>query len=210
MYLFFDTETTGLPISWNAPISDVNNWPRIVQIAWAHYDDMGKEIKTKSYIIKPENFFIPIESSRVHGISTEMANEKGISLKASLNELTKAIDIAKFLIAHNMNFDEKIVAAEYLRKNMQNKLQFIKKICTMESSVDFCKIPGNEKFKFPKLSELYFKLFNKHFEDAHDALVDVRACAKCFFELKNLGVIEIEDKKTDKPKNILQQSIFNF
>jgi DNA polymerase III epsilon subunit-like protein len=210
MYLFFDTETTGLPINWNAPISDFSNWPRIVQIAWAHYDDAGKEIKTKSYIIKPENFFIPIESSRIHGITTDIAKEKGVSLSASLNEFAKAIDASKFLIAHNINFDEKIVGAEYLRKNMQNKLQFIKKICTMESSVDFCKIPGKDKYKFPKLAELYFTLFNMHFDGAHNALVDVRACAKCFFELKNLGVIKTQDKDTKKSKNMLQQSIFNF
>ena len=91
MYLFFDTETTGLPINWNAPISDFSNWPRIVQIAWAHYDENGKEIKSKSYIIKPENFFIPIESARVHGITTEIANEKGVAIKAVLNELTRAL-----------------------------------------------------------------------------------------------------------------------
>ncbi len=209
MYLFFDTETTGLPISWNAPISEFSNWPRVVQIAWAHYDEKGKEIKTKSYIIKPENFFIPIESARVHGITTEIANEKGIELKAALNEFARAIKDAQFLIAHNMSFDEKIVGVEYLRKNMKNNLQFIKKICTMESSVDFCKIPGNDKYKFPKLDELYFKLFNTHFSNAHNALVDVRACAKCFFELQKLGVIKSPEKKQEK-KYLSQQSIFNF
>lgn len=209
MYLFFDTETTGLPISWNAPISDFSNWPRVVQIAWAHYDENGKEIKTKSYIIKPEDFFIPIESARVHGITTEIAHEKGIELKAALNEFARAIKDAQFLIAHNMSFDEKIVGVEYLRKNMKNNLQFIKKICTMESSVDFCKIPGKDKYKFPKLDELYFKLFNTHFSNAHNALVDVRACAKCFFELQKLGVIKYPEKKQEK-KYLSQQSIFNF
>lgn len=209
MYLFFDTETTGLPINWNAPISDSSNWPRIVQIAWAHYNDKGKEIKSKTYIIKPENFFIPIESARVHGITTEIANEAGIELKAALNEFATAIKEAQYLIAHNISFDEKIVGAEYLRKNMQNNLQFIKKICTMESSVNFCKIPGNDKYKFPKLDELYFKLFNTHFSNAHNALVDVRACAKCFFELQKLGVIQTHEKKQEK-KSLLQQSIFNF
>ena len=209
MYLFFDTETTGLPINWNAPISDFSNWPRIVQIAWAHYDENGKEIKSKSYIIKPGNFFIPIESARVHGITTEIANEKGVAIKAVLNELTRALKEAEYLIAHNISFDEKIVGAEYLRKNMPNAVQFKNKICTMESSVDFCKIPGNDKYKFPKLEELYYILFKNHFSNAHDALVDVKACAKCFFELKKLGVIKIHEKKQEI-KSLLQQSIFNF
>ncbi|HNV96986.1 MAG TPA: 3'-5' exonuclease [bacterium] len=209
MYLFFDTETTGLPINWNAPISDFSNWPRVVQIAWAHYNEKGKEVKSKTYIIKPENFFIPIESARVHGITTEMANESGIELKAALNEFTRALKDSQYLIAHNISFDEKVVGAEFLRKNMKNNIQFIKKICTMESSVDFCKIPGKDKYKFPKLDELYFKLFNAHFSNAHNALVDVRACARCFFELQKLGVIKSPETKQEK-KSLLQQSIFNF
>ena len=54
MYLFFDTETTGLPKDWKAPISDLDNWPRLVQIAWSHYDSSGNEISNNSYIIKIE------------------------------------------------------------------------------------------------------------------------------------------------------------
>jgi len=30
MYLFFDTETTGLPRNWKAPVTDLDNWPRMV------------------------------------------------------------------------------------------------------------------------------------------------------------------------------------
>jgi hypothetical protein len=33
------------------------------------------------------------------------------------------------------------------------------------------------------------KLFEVEFEEAHDALVDVNATAKCYFELKRLNVI---------------------
>jgi len=60
----------------------------------------------------------------------------------------------------------------------------------MDESTDYCKIPGSYGYKWPSLSELYFKLFDKDFEDAHDAVVDVRACTECFFKLKNKGVIK--------------------
>lgn len=33
-YLFIDTETTGLPKEYDAPYTDIDNWPRLVQLAW--------------------------------------------------------------------------------------------------------------------------------------------------------------------------------
>jgi len=60
----------------------------------------------------------------------------------------------------------------------------------MERSTDHCKIPGSYGYKWPSLSELYFILFDRDFEEAHDAVVDVKACAECFFRLKNEGIIK--------------------
>lgn len=41
----------------------------------------------------------------------------------------------------------------------------------------------------PKLSELHFKLFKTDFSEAHNALVDIEITAKCFWELKSLGIL---------------------
>lgn len=61
----------------------------------------------------------------------------------------------------------------------------------MKSSTDYCKLPGfYGKYKWPKLHELYKKLFNEDMGAAHTALQDIRNTAKCFFELERLGVIE--------------------
>ena len=79
MYLFFDTETTGLPKRWNAPVTDLENWPRLVQLAWIMYDDRGNMLESRDVIVKPEGFTIPPEASRVHGITTLVAREKGWS-----------------------------------------------------------------------------------------------------------------------------------
>ena len=91
-----------------------------------------------------------------------------------------------------MSFDEKIVGAEMIRLGMKSENKPTK-ICTKEVSTDFCQIPnqnGFASFKWPKLEELHRKLFEVDFEGAHDALNDVMACAKCFFELKRLEVIK--------------------
>ena len=189
MYLFFDTETTGLPKNWKAPVTDIHNWPRLVQLAYLLYDNDGNQISGGDFIIKPEGFIIPIEASRIHGISTEKANTEGQALLTVLQTFHDLINQAEYLVAHNMSFDEKIVGAEFLRNKMQNTIPAKKKICTMHSTTDFCKISGPYGYKWPKLSELHYKLFKKGFDEAHNAAVDINATAKCFWELKRLGKI---------------------
>ena len=88
-----------------------------------------------------------------------------------------------------MSFDEKIVGSEFLRNNFQNTIPAKKKICTMISTTNFCRISGPYGFKWPKLSELHFKLFNTRFEEAHNAFVDIQVTAKCFWELKKMNKI---------------------
>ena len=185
-YLFFDTETTGLPKKWKAPLEDLDNWPRLVQLAYLLFDGEGKQIAGGDFIIKPDGFVIPVESSRIHGITTERANEEGESLDTVLRDFYALIDQAQYLVAHNMNFDEKIVGAEFLRNNMENSIEMKDKICTMQSSVDFCALSGPYGYKWPKLSELHYKLFRTDFEEAHNAAVDINVTAKCFWELKRL------------------------
>lgn len=189
MYLFFDTETTGLPKNYKAPVSDLNNWPRLVQLAYLLYDNNGNQISGGDFIIKPDGYTIPIDSSRIHGITTERANREGQPIKPVLQNFSELIESATFLVAHNMSFDEKIVGSEFLRNNFPNSIPAKKKICTMEKSTNFCAIDGPYGYKWPKLSELHFKLFKTGFEEAHNAAVDIKATAKCFWELKRLGKI---------------------
>jgi len=193
MYLFFDTETTGLPSNWKAPVTDLNNWPRLVQLAYLVYDSKGNKIKEDDFIIKPEGFTIPTEVSQIHGITTEIALREGKSLSEVLNQFHLLICQAEFLVAHNMNFDEKIVGAEFLRLGMQNSIPAKKKICTMESSTNFCAINGPYGYKWPKLSELHYKLFKTSFEEAHNAMIDIRVTSKCFWELVKRNIIDIPD-----------------
>lgn len=187
MYLFFDTETTGLPRNWKAPLTDLNNWPRLVQLAYLYYDSNGHLISHGDFIIKPEGFTIPLEASRIHGISTDKAIKDGQPITFVLEHFNSLVEKADFLVAHNMSFDEKIVGAEFLRHGMQNSIQSKNKICTMESAINFCAIDGPHGYKWPKLSELHHKLFGTDFEEAHNAAADIKATAKCFWELKRLG-----------------------
>ena len=191
MYLIFDTETTGLPQSWKAPLTDFNNWPRLVQLAWQVHDIKGKLVKVKNYIIKPEGFDIPYNASKIHGISSERAEKEGMPLVEVLGIFMQDIEKAKFVVGHNISFDNNIVGCEFLRKNMPNLLQSFPSIDTKNDATDFCKIPGGRggKFKWPSLTELHTKLFGEAFAEAHNASADVEATARCFLELLRLDVI---------------------
>lgn len=189
MFLFFDTETTGLPKNWKAPVTDLNNWPRMVQIAWILCDKNGYRIETNDYIIKPNGFVIPNDASIIHRITTKRAIEEGVELEEVLNEFNSLVNKAEFLVAHNISFDEKIIGAEFIRKKIKTSFSGRKKLCTMRASTIFCKIPGPYGFKWPKLSELHLKLFGTNFEEAHDASADIYATEKCFWEMRRLGLI---------------------
>lgn len=190
MYLIFDTETTGLPKNWNAPITDFDNWPRLVQLAFSYYDKDGNELEKGNLLIKPEGFKIPIEATKIHGITTDIALNEGRDLRKVLEEFLPFLEETEFLVAHNIAYDENIMGAEYLRKRIENIIPSIKKICTMKQSTEYCALPGSDGYKWPRLSQLYRQLFGEDFEGAHDAYADMQATARCFWELKKKGVID--------------------
>ncbi|MEC7877687.1 MAG: DNA polymerase III subunit alpha [Bacteroidota bacterium] len=185
MFLTFDSETTGLPKNYKAPLSDSDNWPRLVQLAWQINDNKGKLKSNKSYIIKPQGFTIPYNSEKVHGISTEIALKEGHNLEFVLKEFENDLLLSKYIIGHNIDFDINIVGAEYYRKKIKSCLEDKIKIDTGKISKQFCNLSGGigGRLKMPKLIELYEILFGEKFSDAHDATYDVNATAKSFFEL---------------------------
>lgn len=91
MYLIFDTETTGLPKRWDAPLTDFDNWPRCIQIAWQLHDELGNLIENQDYLIKPKGFNIPFDAEKVHGISTELAEGQGATLEEVLEKFKEAL-----------------------------------------------------------------------------------------------------------------------
>ena len=186
MYLIFDTETTGLPKRWDAPITDTDNWPRCIQIAWQLHDAMGNCIEHQDYLVKPESFNIPYDAEKIHGISTELAQEQGVLLSEVLEKFNSALSKTKFVVGQNVKFDLNIMGAEFVREDLANPLQELPVLdtCT-EHTASLCQIPGGRygKFKLPTLTELHEYLFNKPFAEAHNATADVEATTRCFFEL---------------------------
>jgi DNA polymerase III epsilon subunit-like protein len=190
--LFIDTETTGLP-KYSAT-TDTEKWPRIVQLAWSLYDTEGNRESQNSFIIYPTDFTIPIDSARIHGITTERAKKEGLSLHKVLPQFNTDIEKSKTIVAHNLDFDLPIIKTEFLRCRMTTNLAEKQKFCTMKTPgiVSYCKIPNSSgtRNKWPKLTQLHLHLFETEFSGCHDAGADVETCAKCYFELRRRGIIE--------------------
>ena len=201
MYLIFDTETTGLPKSWNAPITDTDNWPRCIQIAWQLHDELGNLIEHSDFLIQPDGFNIPYDAERIHGISTDLAQEQGISLEESLHLFNEALGKTKFIVGQNLNFDLNIMGCEFHRLGVVSNLSSLPILdtCTEKTAL-LCQIPGGRygKFKLPTLTELHKHLFGVAFSDAHNATADVEATTRCFLELIRLREFTKEQLDVDE------------
>ncbi len=190
-YLFFDTETNGKPKKYGAKMTDLDNWPRVTQLAWCLFDDDGL-VSQSAKIILPDGWTVPEEQFFIdNNMSTARCEAEGTAMPEVLRFFISEAKEADYLIAHNIDFDYNVLGAEMLRYKMSvgKKLQ---QVCTMKAGTDWCEIPGPYGFKWPKLSELFQTLFDEEMGEAHDALVDVINTAKCFFAMKERGIIKLE------------------
>ena len=201
MYLIFDTETTGLPKSWQAPITDTDNWPRCVQIAWQLHDEYGNLIEHQDYLIKPEGYNIPYDAERIHGISTELAEQQGVALEEALAQFNIALSKTKFIVGQNLGFDLNIMGCEFYRKGVDSIMAQLPVLdtCT-EVTAEMLKLPGGRggRFKLPTLTELHTFLFGVPFGEAHNATADVEATTRCFLELIKHGTFSAKELQQDE------------
>lgn len=201
MILFFDTETTGLPIDWKAPMHVVDNWPRVIQLAWMTTDLKGEVMNQKELLVKPDGWVIPAEKFWIdHGFNTEKSKKEGHPMRNVLAEFIADLNQSTYLVSHNMDFDHCVLGAEMIRYDVKGKKLI--RMCTKDLATDYCAIPfaGRkdkrswvaQRYKWPKLEELHLKLFGRDFDGKHQAGGDVLALKNCFFELVRLGVIPME------------------
>ncbi len=196
-YVFFDTETTGLPQKQEDEDNDELVMPRLIQLSWIITNIVGEVIASESHIIKPDGFIIPENCILIHGISNEKANMFGEDLGDVLDAFVKDVNRAGVIVGHNIDFDISVLESE-IRRLGRNPSSFsgIEKICTMKLSTDFCKIEKgssfhNSNYAYPSLSFLYHKLFGNWFSNAHDSLSDASATMKCYWELRKRGIIDL-------------------
>lgn len=191
--LFLDTEATGLPRKWNLPYSDSSNWPSAVQISWLVFKNDGSLVKSENHFIKNRDVELSPSAVKVHGITRDYLDTHGEE-RASVLELFSE-DLMQYqpmVIGHFMEFDFHVTSADFFRCGLSNPLDSLPQCCTMLASSVYTRDPS---VSYLRLSELYTTLFNTKLENPHDALVDAKATAECFFELLKRG--DINDEKIE-------------
>ncbi|WP_299202484.1 3'-5' exonuclease [uncultured Amphritea sp.] len=180
--LFFDTETTGLP-NWKEP-SDSECQPHAVQIGAVLADEDTREIiEVLDVIIKPDGWTIPEEVSDIHGITTEIALEKGIPEADALQKFMSLYSKANLRVAHNTTFDNRIIRIGLKR--------FLPDLVSDEEWKDreryYCTLMNARKQMGGKsghtLTECYAHYTGKELQDAHAALADAKACMEVYWAI---------------------------
>lgn len=186
MILFFDTETNGLPSDYKANYTLPGAWPDLLQLAYIVCDDDRNIIEQHSiYIRQPNDFRFDAKAQSVHNITQEQL-DAGMDKEAALIAFFQALSKCSEVVAHNLDFDKKVVLANWYQLTMNTPALTIIQTCTMKSDevIEFMGLK-----KWPRLSALYKKLFKKDFANAHNALNDVLALKDCYFELKARSIL---------------------
>lgn len=191
----FDTETTGFidKKEWN-----LEKQPRIVQFAWILWEIQNgtfKELEKVNILINPGQA-IPFEASQVHHIYDIDVQDKP-KIESLIDKILHYINSPDIIIGHNIEYDDAMIRLELKRLGREYDYKPKQILCTMKNTVDFCALKSEKRegFKYPKLWELYKKIFWEYFTWAHDAIVDVEATLKCFLELQKKWILSIKKQE---------------
>lgn len=224
-FLIFDTETTGLSQTKIINQETLSKWPHIVQFSYIIYDMKNGIIVSKDCIIKLNGITIPEDSTKIHGISNKISQEKGENIEIILKEFFYYLREVDFLVGHNISFDINMIIVELLRiiygrlypkehidayKYDLHFLQNFKNIfCTLTQSIELCAIKATDKFgkeynKWPKLSELHQKLFGTTPNNLHNSFIDILVTLRCFIKLKFDNDLSKTSREFNKLTNELE------
>lgn len=207
--LFIDTEASNLPKNWSLPYDAPGNWPNCVQVSWVIYTNSGTLIKEENHYIKNSDFEIAESAIKIHGITREFLEAQGECRKGILQKLRADLEeYDPLVIGHFMQFDLHLLNADFFREGLENPIKKAESFCTMLGSVHLIKNPS---IKFLRLEQLYQTLFQKTLENPHNAMVDAKATAMCFFELLkrkeiNEEIIKQQQKEESKKEALPPRS----
>lgn len=194
LILFYDTETTGLPL-WHEP-SDDPRQPHLVQLAAALVDTETRQtVQSMDVIIRPEGWEIPDDVAKIHGITTERAQAIGVPEDLALNMLLSLWESGatpRLRAGHNESFDARIIRIACKRYHDDEIADYWKSgpaECTARMAAPIVNLPPTERMlatgrnhaKTPNLGECVQHFFGETLEDAHSAMVDVQACMRVYW-----------------------------
>lgn len=177
--IIFDVETTGLPSKRSCSYKDMEAFEnaRMIELGYIVLSGDGHRVlQERSLLIRSVD---RVDNSEIHGITMDDLLEKGVDMQQALEMLETDLQGVGTIVAHNLDFDQKIVLSEIYRLKgnvpLIDEIGKKARICTMLYGKEIMGIK-----KWPKLTELYGFLTGKELHQTHRALDDVRATVDCF------------------------------
>lgn len=197
-YLVIDTESSGLPIKWNASCEQLDNWPFVVQVCWLVYNHDGALLKQEDHYIANTDYTVHPASREIHGISDEILSQKGKERHAVLELLQKDLEqFQPIVVGHFVELDYKLLNVEFFRIGQkESPLEKLPLFCTMNCGAS---LPYMETQRQLKLVDLYHYLFSENQPFPHNAQYDALATARCFFKEKEILSMTQRDILSQKP-----------
>lgn len=191
MYLIFDCSSIANPMSYKAPFSDLTNWPRMIHLSWILLDNDLKPMEDFDCVVKNSSFAVDETIMTRCKLDAEDIERKGVELENILIKFNESVEKCTYIFSHNLNFNESILAAEYLRNTLDAKFLRKEKYCLMQEGTYYCKIPSRAGgYKWPTLTELHASCFTKTYTPANNARADVIAATRCFIKLMRSNAFE--------------------
>lgn len=180
MICVYDLETTGL-------LSQNKTLPGIIQIAAILYDKDGNELSSFERRINPEVHFQEWEKKAIEvtGIGPDDINPDWPTFFSIFPDFADFVGQAKILAGYNITgYDDEVLFNNLCRYGFEKNFPWPRhRIEVMRLATVYNNKQGGKGFKYPKLEEIYKKLFDTGFAGAHDAMNDVRATGRVLFEL---------------------------
>lgn len=191
MYLIFDCSALAGKTNYKANFTETEAWPRLIHISWILLNQEYKPIADADYIVQSSQFKIDEKSKEKAHIDDEDIQKKALPINEILDKFSEAVEQAEYLFSHNLNYNENILGAEYVRAKKSISMFSKKRFCLMEEGTYFCKISAKGGgFKFPTLPELHASCFGQSYGPAGNARADVIAAARSFIKLMKTGKLE--------------------
>jgi hypothetical protein len=136
------------------------------------------------------------EAAKVHGITRTALRQLGVPAEQALSWFIADAKECDLIVAHNLEFDKKILWAATVRHGMAELPTWWPRseLCSMLATTPICQIPAvptekcpkpKDPYKWPRLNQVWSWLWPDRPlpMGLHDAGVDVTCLSTCFREL---------------------------
>ncbi len=191
MYLIFDCSALATRTDFKATFTDTEAWPRLLHVSWILLGEDYKPMEDFDFIPIPVGFEIDEKSKTKAHITDADILKKQADLATILDKFSASVEKAEYIFAHNLNYNENVLGAEYVRMKKSINMFSKKRYCLMEEGTYYCKIPSKGGgYKWPTLPELHATCFGQTYGPANNARMDVIAATRSFIKLKKTNKLD--------------------